>query len=119
MRIELDISDELVGRIAQAVVDRMRLVQSASVQSGAVVGDLSRPAGSVGRGKEQHGQQRALPPAGYLRLKDVLSLIPVSKSTWWDGVREGRFPKPTKKFGSRITAWNAQDIRSLLERVAG
>jgi predicted DNA-binding transcriptional regulator AlpA len=118
MRIELDISDELVGRVAQAVVDRMRQVQSTSVQSGAVVGDLSRPADPVGRGKEQHGQQRVLLPAGYLRLKDVLSLIPISKSTWWAGVRDGRFPKPTKKFGSRITAWDAKDIQCLLERVA-
>jgi len=119
MRIELDISDELVGRIAQAVVDRMRPMQSVSVPSGAVEADLSRPAGPVGRGKEQKGQQRVMPQDGYLRLKDVLAIIPVSKSTWYKGVVDGRYPKPTKKFGSRITAWDVRDIRSLLERVAG
>jgi predicted DNA-binding transcriptional regulator AlpA len=116
MRIELDISDEIVGRIAQAVVDRMRPMQSASVPSEAVAGDLSRPAGPVGRGEEQQGQQRVMPKGGYLRLKEVLALIPVSKSTWWAGVREGRFPKPTKKFGTRISAWDVKDISPLLER---
>ena len=119
MRIELDISDELVGRIAQAVVDRMRPIKSASVLPGAVAGDLSRPAGPVRRGEEKQGRQRVMPQDGYFRLKEVLALIPVSKSTWYKGVADGRYPKPTKKFGTRITAWDVHDIRSLLERVAG
>lgn len=116
MRIELDISDELIGRIAQAVVDRMRPIKSASVLSGGVAGDLSIPAGPVRRCEEKHGQQRVMPQDGYLRLKEVLALIPVSKSTWWAGVHEGRFPKPTKKFGTRISAWDVKDISPLLER---
>ena len=57
-----------------------------------------------------------LPQKGYIRLPAVLALIPVSKSTWWAGVREGRFPKPTKKFGPRIAAWDVKDISPLLER---
>ena len=57
-----------------------------------------------------------LPQAGYIRLSTVLALIPVSKSTWWKGVSEGRFPKPTKKFGPRIAAWDVNDIRPLLEK---
>lgn len=56
-----------------------------------------------------------LPNCGYMRLPAVLELIPVSKSTWWAGVKSGRFPKP-KKFGPRITAWDVRDIRILLER---
>lgn len=119
MRIELDISDELVGRIAQAVVDRMRPIKSASVLSGGVGGDLSRPAGPVRRGEKEQGQQRVMPQDGFLRLKEVLALIPVSKSTWYKGIADGRYPRPTKKFGTRITAWDVRDIRSLLERVAG
>lgn len=44
----------------------------------------------------------------------VPPLIPVSKSTWWEGVKSGRYPKPIK-FGPRITAWRVEDIRQLME----
>ncbi len=57
----------------------------------------------------------SLPEIGYLRLPQVLSLIPVSKSTWWVGVRTGRYPQPVK-LGPRITAWRVEDIRALIER---
>ncbi len=45
----------------------------------------------------------------YLRLPQVLDRIPVSKSTWWAGVRDGRFPKPIK-LSPRITVWLETDI---------
>ncbi len=32
----------------------------------------------------------------FLRLPQVLELIPISKSAWWQGCKEGRFPKPIK-----------------------
>jgi len=53
-------------------------------------------------------------PAGLLRLRAVLQLFPVSKSTWWKGVREGRFPAPVK-LGPRTTAWRAGDILALID----
>lgn len=53
-------------------------------------------------------------PDRLLRLKQVLQLIPVSKSTWWVGVKTGRFPKPIK-LGPRTTAWRESDIRALME----
>jgi predicted DNA-binding transcriptional regulator AlpA len=40
----------------------------------------------------------------------------VSKSTWWAGVKSGRFPKPVK-LGPRITAWRSGDIRALIEQL--
>lgn len=55
-----------------------------------------------------------LPATGFLRLPEVLRLYPVSKSTWWAGVREGRYPQPVK-LGERATAWRAEDIRALIE----
>jgi prophage regulatory protein len=55
-----------------------------------------------------------LPETGFLRLPAVLSLIPVSKSTWWAGVKSGRFPKPVK-LGPRTTAWSSADISKLLQ----
>jgi prophage regulatory protein len=54
-----------------------------------------------------------LPATGFLRLPEVLQLIPVSKSTWWAGVKTGRFPKPVK-LGERITAWRAEDIQAFI-----
>jgi prophage regulatory protein len=60
----------------------------------------------------------ALPEAGFLRLKSIVGssgLFPISKSTWWAGVKAGRFPKPIK-LGPRITAWRVEDIRSLVDR---
>jgi predicted DNA-binding transcriptional regulator AlpA len=40
--------------------------------------------------------------------------MPVSKSTWWAGVKAGRYPQPVK-LGLRITAWRVEDILTLLE----
>jgi prophage regulatory protein len=62
----------------------------------------------------QHGK---IPLAGFLRLSQIIgpgNPIPVSKSTWWEGVGSGRFPKPVK-LGRRITAWRVEDIRRLIE----
>ena len=58
-----------------------------------------------------------LPDIGFIRLPQILAVIPVSRSTWWVGVRSGRFPKPVK-LGPRITAWRVEDIRALIERSA-
>lgn len=40
-------------------------------------------------------------------------VLPISKSTWWEGVRTGRYPQPMK-LGPRITVWRAEDIDRLL-----
>ena len=58
-----------------------------------------------------------LPEEGFLRLVSILGPtgpIPVSKSTWWAGVKTGRYPKPVK-LGPRITAWRVEDIRSFIQ----
>jgi prophage regulatory protein len=58
-----------------------------------------------------------LPKAGFVRLPSVLAPngpIPVSKSTWWAGIKDGRFPRPVK-LGARITVWRVEDIRALIE----
>jgi len=49
-----------------------------------------------------------------MRLPAVLSVFPVSRSTWWAGISTGRFPKGVK-LGPRITAWKVEDIRKLIE----
>ena len=57
-----------------------------------------------------------LPEVGYLRLSQILSIIPISKSAWWEGCRSGLYPKPVK-LGPRTTAWRVEDIRELMERI--
>lgn len=66
-----------------------------------------------------------LPTEGFLRLNQIIgkkskkgeegepAIIPVSRSTWWSGVKAGRFPKPVK-LGARTTAWKVADIRALI-----
>lgn len=68
-----------------------------------------------------------IPETGFLRLRDIIgraptgndpgtpAIIPVSASTWWAGVKAGRYPQPTRALGARITAWRAEDIRALIE----
>ncbi len=58
-----------------------------------------------------------LPPSGFVRLNCILAPqgpIPVGRSTWWAGVKTGRFPKPVK-LGPRTTVWKVEDIRKLIE----
>jgi prophage regulatory protein len=65
---------------------------------------------------------------GFLRLPQIIGdrnakppippIIPVSKSTWWAGVRTGRYPQPTRALGARITAWRVEDIRALITTAA-
>lgn len=58
-----------------------------------------------------------LPETGFVRLAQVLRFIPVGKTCWWEGVKSGRFPQPVK-LSERCTAWRAEDIRALIERIS-
>jgi prophage regulatory protein len=65
---------------------------------------------------DQKQSENRLPEVGFVRLSSVLSPkgpIPVGRSTWWAGVKSGRFPKPTK-LGPRTTVWRVEDIRALI-----
>lgn len=71
-----------------------------------------------------------LPETGFLRINDIIGckatdkkpairgLYPVSRSTWWNGVRSGRYPQPVR-IGERCTAWRAEDIKNLIESAQG
>lgn len=71
-----------------------------------------------------HAQPNATPAAGALpspqnpdialwRLPTVLAHVPVSRSHWWAGVAEGRYPAPVK-LSKRCVAWRSADIRALI-----
>lgn len=54
-----------------------------------------------------------------LRLKQIIpGRVPVSKSSWWKGIKEGRFPKPIK-LGPRTTVWAEEDIEALGQQEEG
>lgn len=56
------------------------------------------------------------PHEGYMRLPQILTLLPIGRSTWWAGCKTGKYPKPIK-LSSRVSVWRAQEIYDLLERL--
>jgi prophage regulatory protein len=65
-----------------------------------------------------------LPETGFVRIwqivgspkKNIPGLIPVSRTTFLNGVKTGKYPKPIK-LSERTTAWRVKDIRKLLEEL--
>ena len=56
-----------------------------------------------------------LPETDFLRLPAILQIFPIGKSTWWAGVKNGKYPKPIK-LSKRTTAWRVEDIKELIEK---
>ena len=67
-----------------------------------------------------------LPDKGYVRLeqiignrrKGIVGVIPISRATWYAGIKDGRFPPPEKRFGKRISVWNVKVIQELIDEAA-
>lgn len=57
-----------------------------------------------------------LPKEGFVRIGQILKIVPVGKSTWWNGVKTGEYPQPVK-LSPRTTAWKVEDIRKLIEEI--
>lgn len=55
-----------------------------------------------------------LPEIGFVRLPVILNIFPVGKSTWWQGIKDGKYPKPVK-IAERAVAWRVEDIKSLIK----
>jgi len=65
-----------------------------------------------------------IPEHGYLRLSQIVGnrkasppippIVPVSKASWWRGVKNGRYPKPVK-LTMRTTVWHSEEIWALLK----
>jgi prophage regulatory protein len=61
--------------------------------------------------------QFTIPETGFVRLPEILAVIPVGKSSWWKGVKSGRYPKSVK-LSPRCTAWKAEDIHTLIKSLS-
>ena len=59
-----------------------------------------------------------LPEIGFVRIRTVLQIIPVSRSSWYLGIQQNKYPKPVK-LGPRSSAWRVEDIRELINKVGG
>jgi prophage regulatory protein len=64
-----------------------------------------------------------LPKTGFVRLAQIIGnphatppvppIIPVGATSWWNGVKSGKYPK-SYKLGERTTVWKVEDIRKLI-----
>lgn len=69
---------------------------------------------------------KSLQEAGFVRLSQIIGnpkanppiapLIPIGKTAWWCGIKDGRYPQPVK-LGPRITAWRISDLKQYIEQV--
>ena len=63
-------------------------------------------------------QRHYLPDEGFVRLSQILQVLPIGKTSWWEGVKKGRYPTLVK-LGPRTTVWRVEDIRALISNVEG
>jgi predicted DNA-binding transcriptional regulator AlpA len=59
-----------------------------------------------------------LPATGFLRQRQVLVFVPISKSTLWRRIKARTFPSPVK-LSPRVTVWRVEDIRNWIAQQAG
>jgi prophage regulatory protein len=67
-----------------------------------------------------------LPETGFLRLPQIIgnkktnipALIPISRTSFLNGVKSGKYPKPIK-LGERTTAWRVEEIKALISKIGG
>lgn len=57
-----------------------------------------------------------VPEMGFLRLPQVLALIPVSKTYFYAGMASGLFPAPLKL--GRASVWTVESIRAAMANIA-
>jgi len=69
--------------------------------------------------------QHTMPETGFLRATQIIGnrkrgiapIVPISRTAWWKGVKEGRFPQPIR-LGPKTVVWRVEDIRKLIEQAA-
>ncbi|MEW7973873.1 MAG: AlpA family phage regulatory protein [Candidatus Thiodiazotropha endolucinida] len=67
-----------------------------------------------------------LPETGFLRINQIIGdaaaeppippIIPVCKSAWYAGVKNGKYPKSIK-LTPRTIVWRVEDIRALVKKI--
>lgn len=57
----------------------------------------------------------SLPSTGLVRLPTVLNHFQISQSGWYQGIKDGIYPKPIKAGNKNF--WRAEDIHALIEKI--
>lgn len=65
-----------------------------------------------------------LPETGFVRIWQIIGdekrgippVIPVQRTCWYAGIKEGRFPAPVK-LSKHVSLWRVEDIRALIDRL--
>jgi predicted DNA-binding transcriptional regulator AlpA len=70
--------------------------------------------------------KHTIPETGFLRLRQIIGnpkanppvppIIPVSRTSWMDGVKSGKYPKPVR-LGPRTVAWTVESITGLMASI--
>ena len=53
----------------------------------------------------------------YIREREIIQILPISRATWWAGVKSRKFPAGIK-LSPRVTVWRASDIEALMANLA-
>ncbi len=54
----------------------------------------------------------------FKHVETVLAVIGIGRTSWWNGIKKGRYPKAIK-LGARTAVWRVEDIRALIASLAG
>jgi prophage regulatory protein len=71
-------------------------------------GDAGNTSRTVAKQKAQANNELAL-----WRLETVLAYVPLSRSSWLAGVKDGIYPKPVR-ISARRVAWRANEIEAFV-----
>jgi prophage regulatory protein len=53
---------------------------------------------------------------GFMRLPQVLSVLPISKTSWYEGIKSKRYPA-SFRISARAVGWRKSDIFALVEKL--
>jgi len=67
----------------------------------------------INKQRDLAASANTIPEIGFLRKSQVLALIPISSSSWYNGIANGIYPAPVK-LSERSSAWRVEDIRNLI-----
>jgi prophage regulatory protein len=73
-----------------------------------------------GNSAEEINQMQNKPPDALVRISQIIGprgLIPVSRSAFYQGVRDGIYPKPVR-LGKRTSAWRMSELMKIIEKGA-
>ena len=54
---------------------------------------------------------------GFLRLKEVLTILPISRAAWYSGIQSGRYPPSVSLGGRRSVGWSTSSIKMLIDQL--